>query len=225
MKKYWKEIIIVAMITLVIIPLIVAFMLSFRWICTDTSNEWIGFWGGYLGSIIGGIISGCITLLVMVKTFEDGKKERRLQFCNDIVEGCTLISNSAAQVTLITQKFLQTALEKYHDNAILHKNAILDEIWKTIIKLEAKRDSYAFAQEIYEDLTAIAKHINSFCINDLNYTNEGVTEEIVKSLTESDEYKKVYNDCCVAANGIQNIVKNLAEHVKSFYNENTKNIL
>lgn len=225
MKKYWKETIIVAMITLVVIPLIVAFMLNFRLICTDTSNEWIGFWGGYLGSIIGGIISGCITLLVMVKTFEDGKKERRLEFCNEIVEDCTRISNSAAQVTLITQKFLQTALEKYYDNAILHKNAILDEIWKTIIKLEAKRNSYAFAQEIYEDLTIIAKHINSFCINDLNYTDEREAEETVKSLTESNEYKKVYNDCYAAANGIQNIFKNFAEHMRSFYSENTKNIL
>ncbi len=53
MKKYWKEIVILVLVSVVIIPLIIAFLLSFQLICTDTSNEWIGFWGGYLGAIIG----------------------------------------------------------------------------------------------------------------------------------------------------------------------------
>lgn len=225
MKKYWKEMVITMMVTILVVPLIIAFLLSFRLICTDTTNEWIGFWGGYLGSIIGGIISGCITLYVMVKTLEDGKKERRLQFCNNIVESCMQISNNAAQVTLITQKFLQTALENHHDDAILRKNMLLDEMWKAIVKIEAKRDSYSFTNEIYKDLCLISKYINSFDINNLNYTDENGLDETAKILAESEDYKKVYRDCCIAAASIKEVNINLAEHMKSFYSENTRNII
>ena len=49
MKKYWKEGVLIGIVTVVIIPLILAFMLSFQFIRTDTTNEWIGFgvaiWG------------------------------------------------------------------------------------------------------------------------------------------------------------------------------------
>lgn len=227
----WKKCIVVLGIILIIImvlcvvPICVGVVTTAQLLNVNTESQWIGFWGNYLGAFIGGTISGCITLFVMIKTFEDGKKERRLLFCDNIIESCTLISNSAAQVTLVTQKFLQNAQEKHHSDAILRKNAIVDEIWKTTTKLEAKRDTYAFAYEMYGDLIAIAKCISSFSINDLDYTDESASKELVKSITESDEYKKAYNDCFAAAKGIESNTKELAEHMKSFYNENTKKLL
>lgn len=86
MEKYWKEILLGGIAVLVIVPLAVACMLNFRFICTDTTNEWIGFWGGYLGSVIGGLI----TLFVLRETLKDNKmsqiRQEKVDFCNYISE-------------------------------------------------------------------------------------------------------------------------------------------
>ena len=78
--------ILIAILVFVIIPLGIAFLVSFNFINTDTSNEWIGFWGGYLGSIIGGVI----TLYVLFRTLIDGKRlqkrEEKLVYCDRIVD-------------------------------------------------------------------------------------------------------------------------------------------
>ena len=89
MKKYWKEVLLGSIIALIIIPLIIAYMMSFSLIITDTNNAWIGFWGSYLGAIIGGVISGCVAMYVLVKTLKDNKMARQreevINFCNMLV--------------------------------------------------------------------------------------------------------------------------------------------
>lgn len=70
------------------VPFIVAVMMSFRLICTDTSNEWIGFWGGYLGALISSIATiGGVYLTLLddrkrrqkdeIKRDEEAKERRR----------------------------------------------------------------------------------------------------------------------------------------------------
>lgn len=208
-----------------VIPFVVILVTTPRIINVDTNSQWISFWGNYLGAIIGGAISGCITLYVMIKTLDDGKKERKLSFCNGIVGSCTEVLNDAMQITLTSQKFLQSAQEKYQADVTWRKNKILSDIWVVITELEAKRDSYAFAREIYQDLVTISEYINSFSINDLNYTDERATENVVQSLVQSREYKNVEKKCFLAAQGLEKINQVLSEHLKSFYNENTKKIL
>lgn len=84
MKKYWKEYLLGIIVVFLICPLVIALMLNFRLINTDTTNEWIGFWGGYLGAIIGGII----TLFVLFKTLDDNKKlqerDERINFLDNL---------------------------------------------------------------------------------------------------------------------------------------------
>ncbi|WP_143322550.1 hypothetical protein [Clostridium sp. HBUAS56010] len=87
MKKFnIATYVLIAILVFAFIPMGIAFLVSFNFINTDTSNEWIGFWGGYLGSIIG----GAITLYVLFKTLLDGKKlqkrEEKLKYCDQIVE-------------------------------------------------------------------------------------------------------------------------------------------
>ena len=86
MKRYWKEILLIGMLIFIVIPLFIAFILSFRFISTDTSNEWIGFWGGYLGSVFGGLI----TLYVLYRTLKDNRisqfRQEKIAFCNYVAE-------------------------------------------------------------------------------------------------------------------------------------------
>lgn len=210
---------------IIIIPLLIALAINTTLIVTDTSNGWIGFWGSYLGGLIGGVISGSITLFVMMQTLAEGKKERKLMFCNDIVSACSAISNGAAEVTLKTQDFLLSTKKKDQTEAILYKNKLLDDIWKLVVKLEAKRGSYSGAQELYNDVIQISTYINSFSINNLNYTDESSSEDIINGLVKTENYKQVNNDCQHAADKIKNAVTILEEHLKFFYNENTKQIL
>lgn len=100
MKKNWKEILLWGIILIVIIPLIMAYLLSFRLIITDTTNEWIGFWGGYLGALFGGII----TLYVMYKTNE--------------------LSREHIELTLENEKYLEKRREKIDfSNYVIEKMA------------------------------------------------------------------------------------------------------
>ena len=98
MKKYWKEILLVIIVSLVLIPLAIAWTLSFRLINTDTTNEWIGFWGGYLGSILG----GAITLYVMWKTLQIEKsnreREERINYFNNIIHLWAELSESINEI-------------------------------------------------------------------------------------------------------------------------------
>lgn len=212
-------------LTLFFVPFIVGCITSGSLLNFNTESQWISFWGNYMGALIGGTISGCITLVVMVKTLEDNKKDRKRWFCDNIIELCISISNNAAKVTLETQKFLQSAKEVHHYESILLKNQILDDIWKVITKLEAKRDTYAFSKDIYADIVEIAGCINSFSINNLNYMDNSAPKDLVQELVSSAEYQEVNKKCYAAAKEIERISKELADHIRNFYKENTKEIM
>ena len=90
MKKYWKDIFIWGIVVFLLIPLGIAVLVSFRFICTDTSNEWIGFWGGYLGAIMGVIASVKIMVYTLeqekIKEIKTEKREFYKQLTDNILE-------------------------------------------------------------------------------------------------------------------------------------------
>lgn len=105
MKKYWKEIVIVIFTMIFIIPMIIALMLSVRFFCTDTTNEWIGFWGGYIGSILGGII----TLYVLFQTLKNNediqKRNEKVSYCNYVIEKIAELDEALSLFLLHMNKY------------------------------------------------------------------------------------------------------------------------
>lgn len=76
MNKYWKEILLGVIFIFIILPGIIALSMNIRLICTDTSNEWIGFWGGYLGSIVGAIATiGGVYITIRSENEKRAKEE------------------------------------------------------------------------------------------------------------------------------------------------------
>lgn len=55
-KKYWLFALLLLMLTLIIFPLIISYLITAgEWLSwfEGTSNVWIGFWGSYLGGVVG----------------------------------------------------------------------------------------------------------------------------------------------------------------------------
>lgn len=122
MKKYWKEILLGTMTILIIVPLVIAFMLRFKFIMTDASNGWIGFWGSYLGAIFGGLI----TLFVLYKTLKENhksqKKEHKINFCNEL---CRLSGKICGAINRENIYILKYVNEKSNTNIDDVYNAML----------------------------------------------------------------------------------------------------
>lgn len=80
------SLLLVAVIILIILPLIIAAMMNFTLIVTDTSNAWIGFWESYLGAIVGAFVA----IYVMKKTihYESAKQmmTEKNQFLDDLTK-------------------------------------------------------------------------------------------------------------------------------------------
>jgi len=160
MKKYWKEILLTLIVAFVLIPLIIAWLLSFRLINTDTTNEWIGFWGGYLGSILGGVI----TLYVMWKTLQTEKnnreREERINYFNNIIHLWAELSEAINEVkTYIDRCIGETKSEEKSNNiekvcvGEAHTIRVLVELRTTLI---TRKNVYQL-QELLEDLEQIEK--------------------------------------------------------------------
>ena len=172
MKKYWKDIFIGIIVIFLVIPLGIAVLVSFRFICTDTSNEWIGFWGGYLGSIIGGLI----TLYVLVKTLQDNResqqREERILFCNYIAEISGKICTSANNEAIFTQKAVEDSADPAEE-----------EIYKALL---AKSEIYGLLQSVTSSL--LAK------MNNPNYTNVQMLMDSIYELQLTIDKIKIKKD-------------------------------
>lgn len=92
---------------LIFVPAVV-YGLSVPALIPNGGNDWSGFWGGYLGGIIG----GGITLYVLFKTLDDGKRvqkrEEKLVYCDRIVED---IAEFNREVSLLLIKII-----KFHND-------------------------------------------------------------------------------------------------------------
>lgn len=232
MKKYWKEILAGSLIAFLIVPLIIAGMLSFRIIVTDTTNEWIGFWGGYLGAIFAGIIA----LYVLFKTLDDNRKNlertfdenRRLNergeiinFCESITDRLKNVDRQIFDVMLSYEKFIYSAREIDKYEAIKTKNICSDEVWGVLIRIDSKKNCLKCCKEIIDDLNEISNVINSFDVNGLSYCYEGTDIEITKKMVNSDAYKKMQKKGKEIAKEIEKLQVNFGYHIKEFYRVNT----
>ena len=108
MKKYNILAIALAVICVIIlVPLGIAFLLSFSFIYTDTSNEWIGFWGGYLGAIIGGLS----TLIVFKYTISYNNKlydkDKRFVICKELIKLSSTYNFQVTCVIKASYKYVQ----------------------------------------------------------------------------------------------------------------------
>lgn len=92
---------------IILVPLGIAFLLSFSFINTDTSNEWIGFWGGYLGAIIGGLS----TLIVFKYTISYNNKlydkDKRFVICKELIKISSAYNFQVTCVIKASYKYVQ----------------------------------------------------------------------------------------------------------------------
>lgn len=159
MKKYWKECVLAIMVAFLIVPLVVAWMMSFSLINTETSNDWIGFWGGYLGAILGGII----TLWVMWKTLQTEKnnreREERIAYFNNIVHLWAELSKSINEVKSYIDRCIS---ENEKDNI---EKVCVGEAQTTSVFLElritlATRQSTYVVDELLQELQNLEVFFN-----------------------------------------------------------------
>lgn len=213
MKKDWTKYLLAVVVILLIIPLGVAFMLSFRFIITDTTNEWIGFWGGYLGSIIGGVV----TLVALKYTIKDSKEnlEATLNFEKQrmISEKKTefneeLLKQLVEYQTGIENVFNLVKNKKTEDDFMskVHRYTILSKL--IVTKLESKKENsdYIGAEKLLSRVINTTSDLNQLVgiVNDelggktvdvekKEIVQNNVKEEIDKLMDGIEEYY-VVND-------------------------------
>lgn len=207
MKKYWWMILIGVIVALILIPLGIAFMLSFRVIETDTTNEWIGFWGGYLGSILGGVI----TLIVMNHTLKRDKEnlmlERKTQFNDDLlkqlVEFQTAMESSCKYLSSLTKQE-SSEYAKINIDEEFSKMIILSKLIS--IKLESKKvdPKYKRVHELLESITNAVRAMRKVL-------GIEITEE------NASEFFEVLID---SIQNWENQIEELAKEILQYYAEN-----
>lgn len=123
LSEHYKSCIV---ITILLIPVVIAFCVSANWIRwpkIEGHNDWIGFWGSYTGAIIGGII----TLIVLNKTLEENRNtkigEEKREFFRKLIEDVTymdiypkrilnaLTENTNKEYIKVVQEYNRRALE------------------------------------------------------------------------------------------------------------------
>lgn len=213
MKKNWKEILLWGMVLIIIIPLIIAYFLSFRLIITDTTNEWIGFWGGYLGALFGGLI----TLYVMHKTNELSREhfeltlenEKRLENRKEKVDFCNLVIEKMASVTANVEESAYKACEckgtdkitdelRIYSKQLRVTRSIVFELYMHFEIMKEQKDYIPqTAIEISELLLKLYKELDVFYIKKLK--NESYDEKVLFDMVN------------VIDNKIESYIKNLLE--------------
>lgn len=206
MKKYWKEIVILALVSVVIIPLIIAFLLSFQLICTDTSNEWIGFWGGYLGAILGGLI----TLYVLFQTLQENqkaqKRDERINFCNYVAETSGRICIEANKVSIFVQRAVEENPKPVMEDiykAFLAMNETLGILQSCTALLLAKMNNpnYANIKMLMDTMYELQLAIDKIQIKRETYTQE--------------ELKELSNSCDKVSNILGHMRNCVADFIES----------
>ena len=186
---------------LILVPLGIAFILSFRFIETDTTNEWIGFWGGYLGAIIGGII----TLAVMQKTLksehDNRNREEKIVYFNQITN---LISKLVQATHELDLYMARRRYEKENDitENIFKENAILTSI---ITELQIMLETRSGVYEV-KDILTMLKNFENKTTEILNCFYE-VAEDEFKNEKMNKKFEEKQDDLQKELGLIQNCMK------------------
>ena len=172
MKKYWKEILLAIIVSLVLIPLAIAWTLSFRLINTDTTNEWIGFWGGYLGSILG----GAITLYVMWKTLQIEKsnreREERINYFNNIIHLWAELSESINEIKTYIDRCICENGNNNIEKVCIGEGHTIKVLVELKVTLTTRKNIYEL-QELLEILEQIKKTFDETMEQYVTESNRG----------------------------------------------------
>lgn len=198
MKKHLPWILLLIVVVLILVPLAIAFFLSFRVIVTDTTNEWIGFWGGYLGAIIGGII----TLYVMYQT----NKESRINLDKTLeVEKNRIMESQKRQ---FDDEILNLVLE-YHTKisailATVGNRTVSEDMWNSaqrcmvlpkalVIKLTSRKnlEDYHYCEELIDAINLTAKSFE-ILTKTMNKNDEEIKKDAIEVCKKAEE--TMYND-------------------------------
>lgn len=187
MKKYWKEISLATIFAVIIVPLIIALVMSVRLICTDTSNEWIGFWGSYIGAIL----SAGIAIYVMKETIKIESEIRDVEesgrFLNTLIEKSTAITkNNKYMMAEVKFEKEESVIIKYHNDkqTFLEKcvelNQSLDEfsLFLLIAAQTSKYKNIENVQEAFSDYSEVCGRI----VNTLSGAKAGDEESIYNNI-------------------------------------------
>lgn len=189
MKNYNIVTIVLAVICIIIlVPLGIAFLLSFNFINTDTSNEWIGFWGGYIGAIVGGLI----TLYVMHTTLNENKVEieRQREFdlrlseienkrmlYKELIKEISEFISLIPYYTLASQSYLRELINNEHSDKLqMHSVEAGNKIDSYLIlittKLHNEEETKEEISALHMELIEIRKVLGCFNVGEYDAFSE-----------------------------------------------------
>lgn len=196
MKKRWTELFLMGIFIFIIIPLFIAFILSFRFICTDTSNEWIGFWGSYLGSVLGGLI----TLFVLYQTLKENRlsqlRREKIDFCNYISELVGKLCRKINEKDIYILRYVELEKEvggnkKDVYNALLVQNEAFEILQILTSQLISK-----IGNTEYKQTEELMDKIDELCASAVNYELKfNYNKDEIKDLqNKSDITRKILGE-------------------------------
>lgn len=109
----------IAILVFVFIPLCIAFLVSFNFINTDTTNEWIGFWGGYLGSIIGVLSTLIVFKYTILRDKEVYDKDKRFNTSKEIIKLSSAYNFQLSSLVKVSDKYVQSYKQEVYTE-IMH---------------------------------------------------------------------------------------------------------
>ena len=182
MKKNWKDMFLISIMVLVIIPLIIAMIINVRLICVDTTNEWIGFWGSYIGAII----SAGIAIYVMKETLINERQIRDLdeksRFLDDLIRKHT-------DVTKYNKRLLSEVEFVDDQKSIIFKKD-MKAFYNACIDFNQSLDELEFLLLIgdytgkYKDVAGLKK-----AVQDYSEVNKTLVEILRKERAEDEKTK------------------------------------
>lgn len=182
MKKNWKDMFLISIMVLLIIPLIIAMIINVRLICVDTTNVWIGFWGSYIGAII----SAGIAIYVMKETLINERQIRDLdeksRFLDDLIRKHT-------DVTKYNKRLLSEVEFVDDQKSIIFKKD-MKAFYNACIDFNQSLDELEFLLLIgdytgkYKDVAGLKK-----AVQDYSEVNKTLVEILRKERAEDEKTK------------------------------------
>ena len=203
MKKQWPIILLGIIVVLVLVPLGIAFMLSFRLIVTDTTNEWIGFWGGYLGSILGGVITLIVMWYTLKNENQNRRREEKIYFFDNIISLSAEYFQMCARMTEVMTLCFDNITSESYTIAINKANAAEKIRIQIRMLLETRENVYEVKEmlEVLENtekkIDGIMKVFDDICkVNAINKKEQiaqyrEMTDNLFKDFIDAEKIIKV----------------------------------
>lgn len=207
------------MIIIIIVPVLVYFLSVLPLFPSGDNNDWAGFWGGYIGSIIGGVIS---VYVMKIPLHEEKKKleyERKLAFCEEMIEAIGEIDVLAAEVHSSAKKFLQNGKESTLNEYLRIDNKLKRKILSTRIKLKANPEKLNMCQCLHEHIKSVEKICSEFDISTCDYIDDNETNKEAIDLFIASFSEKLVQ-CNNVIDRLISVCENTEKILLDFFQEN-----